>query len=268
MMAQRMPIRWQTGFDTDMGGGKENQDECFVWSNRKSSICVLIVLDGHGREVGKTAAKAAKISLREFFEEYYFDLKSSPYNCLARAHEVAHFAIKRQLRIEFEEHGYDVMEDPEGYLLKSKKGQKQWSCIHGGSTCSICALVDGHIYVANVGDSSGILCATQEVFCKADVTIVGDAAVHDERRKQYINSIHVNDSDCKDKSATIVITAEHSPESAYEFLRLRDFRPRDENRKHPSLNIVYDSAASEKAKCPPVFSLEENGLPVLNNKGR
>ena len=266
-MAKRMTIQWQTGFDTDIGGGKENQDECFVWSSRRSSICVLFVLDGHGREVGKTAAKAAKISLREFFEEYHVDLKSSPYNCLARAHEVAHFAIKKQLKIEFELHGYDVMEDPEGYLVKSKKGQKQWSCIHGGSTCSICALVDGHLYVANVGDSSGILCAAQEVFCKADVTILGDAAVHNERRKQYIDSIRVDDSDLKDKSATIVITAEHSPESSYEFLRLRDFKPRDKNSEHPSLNIVYDTAASEKAKCPPVFSLGEDGLPVVVNKG-
>ena len=24
-------IRWQVGLETDIGGGKENQDECFVW---------------------------------------------------------------------------------------------------------------------------------------------------------------------------------------------------------------------------------------------
>ena len=73
-------IRWQVGLETDIEGGKENQDECFVWyfdfcpSNyfcairvrccrmQKSSsagdrVTVLCVLDGHGREVGKVAAK-------------------------------------------------------------------------------------------------------------------------------------------------------------------------------------------------------------------
>ena len=24
-------LRWQVGLETDIGGGKENQDECFVW---------------------------------------------------------------------------------------------------------------------------------------------------------------------------------------------------------------------------------------------
>lgn len=266
-MSKTMPMRWQTGFDTDMGGGKENQDDCFVWSSIEKGICVLCILDGHGREVGKSAAKAAKRSLQEFFQEHHSELKVSPYNCLIRAHEEAHLAIKTQFKCDLEQDGYDVMESHEGYLLKSKRGQKQWLCIHGGSTCSVCALVDGNLFIANVGDSSAILCSTQQDLCKADVTMVGDAAVHNELSKQYTNSIHVDDSNSKNKSATIVITADHSPESPYEFLRLRDFRSSEESREQPSLNIVYDSPTYEKAKCPPVFSLSENGLPILNNKG-
>jgi len=31
-------IRWQIGLETDIGGGKENQDECFVWLVLKLSL--------------------------------------------------------------------------------------------------------------------------------------------------------------------------------------------------------------------------------------
>lgn len=50
-MAKRTSLKWQIGYDTDIGGGKENQDDCFVWTNVKEEICVVCVLDGHGREV-------------------------------------------------------------------------------------------------------------------------------------------------------------------------------------------------------------------------
>jgi hypothetical protein len=265
----KLPLRWQFGFDTDIGGGRENQDDCFVWSSVKDGICVLCVLDGHGREVGKIAANAAKSSLQDFFELNYMQLKDAPYECLVRAHEIAHFAIKSTFKSELELQGYEVEESPEGYLLK-RKGNLQWSCVHGGSACSICALVDGLMYIANVGDSSGTLCCLDPVLSKTHLTAVGDAAVAVGFRDTIAHSIcpvdDINSS--SENSNTIVITAEHSPESPYEFLRLRDFRARVDNPRHPSLNIVYDSPAHEKAQCPPVFLLGLNGHPMVTNKGR
>jgi hypothetical protein len=265
----KLPLRWQFGFDTDIGGGRENQDDCFVWTSIKDGICVLCVLDGHGREVGKIAANAARSSIQDFFESNYMQLKDAPYECLVRAHEVAHFAIKATFKIELELQGFEVTESPEGYLLK-RKGNQQWSCVHGGSACSICALVDGLMYIANVGDSSGTLCCLDPVLRKAHLTPVGDAAVAVGFREAiagYINSTEES-SVAAEGSNTIVVTAEHSPESPYEFLRLRDFRPRVDNPRHPSLNIVYDAPAHEKAQCPPVFLLGLNGHPVVTNKGR
>lgn len=261
-------LRWQIGFDTDIGGGRENQDDCLVWSSVRDGICVLCVLDGHGREVGRVAANIAKRSLQEYFEEHYNELKTSPYNCLVRAHEVAHSAIKHGFKVELSGQGYDVFESSEGYLLKSKKGLQQWSCIHGGSTCSIFALVDGVLHTANVGDSTGLICSALPVLCKADISIEGDAAVSDSMRKKYSCCVTTDDSDKWDKSQTLIVTAEHSPESPYEFLRLRDFRPRVDCPEQPSLNIVYDTPAHEKAKCPPVFTLTDNNMPIVNDKGR
>lgn len=261
-------LRWQIGFDTDIGGGRENQDDCLIWSSVKEGICVLCVLDGHGRDVGKVAANIARSSLQEYFEEHYDELKTSPYNCLVRAHEVAHSAIKQGFKVELTGQGYDVCESPEGYLLKSKKGLQQWSCIHGGSTCSIFALVDGVLFTANVGDSTGLICSTLPILSKSDICIKGDAAVSDSTRKKYNCCVAPDDSDKWDKSQTLIVTAEHSPESPYEFLRLRDFRPRVDCPEQPSLNIVYDTPAHEKAKCPPVFSLADNNTPIVNDKGR
>lgn len=261
-------LRWQVGFDTDIGGGRENQDDCFVWTSVKNGICVLCVLDGHGREVGKIAANSAKTSLQDYFQSHHMQLKENPYECLVKAHEVAHFAIKATFKIELEQQGFEVTESPEGYLLK-RKGSQQWSCVHGGSACSICAIVDGLMYIANVGDSSGTLCSLDPVLCKSHLTIIGDAAVAVGFRESFTTCITDGDESISGvKTDTIVVTAEHSPESSYEFLRLRDFRPRVDNPKHPSLNIVYDSPAHEKAQCPPVFLLGVNGNPVVTNKGR
>ena len=262
-------LRWQIGFDTDLGGGRENQDDCFVWTSVSDGICVICVLDGHGREVGKAASNAAKISLQNYFEEHHKELKTTPYKCLVTAHEVAHSAIKSIFRKETENEGCDVLESTEGYLLKSKKGLQQWSCIHGGSTCSICAIVDGLLYTANVGDSSGLLCCSLPVLRNSDTSIEGDAAVSDVSRKRYSASVATDDNNLKSKKRTnLVLTADHSPESLYEFQRLRDFRPRVDCTAHPSLNIVYDTVTNEKTKCPSVFTLDKCNHPVLNNSGR
>ena len=267
MAASRLPFRWQVGFDTDIGGGRENQDDCFVWSNIVEEICVLCVLDGHGREVGKVAANAAKKSLVEYFEINYMELKTTPYDCLVNAHEIAHQAIKRTFKSELESQGFLVEETEEGYLLR-KKGSQLWSCVHGGSSCSICVLVGGLLYIANVGDSSGILCSINSIYSKGDVTLVADAAIIGSSSGTSISDTSSPIVDDMEKSNTLVITAEHSPESVSEFIRLRNFRHRDGDVKQPALNVVYDSPSHEKAQCPPVFILGEGNSPTITNKGR
>ena len=56
-------------------------------------------------------------------------------------------------------------------------------------------------------------------------------------------------------------------ECPYEFVRLRDFRPREGDTKQPSLNVVYDTPSHEKARCPSVFVLNDDGSPIVTNKG-
>jgi serine/threonine protein phosphatase PrpC len=152
----RSNLKWQIGFDTDIGGGRENQDDCFVWSRPDEGLCVLCVLDGHGREVGKIAAEAAKFKLINYFEENHSQLVTNAYDCLVEAHNVAHEFVKESFRIELTKQGFEVIEHTtEGYLMKRRNSNQVWSCVHGGSSCSIVAIVGTDMYIANVGDSSG-----------------------------------------------------------------------------------------------------------------
>jgi serine/threonine protein phosphatase PrpC len=98
-------LKHQVGFDTDIGGGRENQDSFFVWSKRSTkpgdeNILVCGVLDGHGREVGKVAAIAAKAALLKYFDDHHEQLRINPYECLVSAHNIAHINVKEAFRYE------------------------------------------------------------------------------------------------------------------------------------------------------------------------
>lgn len=102
---------------------------------------------------------------------------------------------------------------------------------------------------------------------------------------------------------TLLVTADHSPESVREFERMRLTHPAggrqqqhqgpqatggggggggggktapassDHNRQQqpfslPSLLVVYDSPTSNKLKCSPVFEVDVKGTPRVTNKGR
>ena len=42
---EQQQYRLQVGLETDIGGGRENQDDCFVWMRKE--MLVMCVLDGH-----------------------------------------------------------------------------------------------------------------------------------------------------------------------------------------------------------------------------
>lgn len=255
-------LYWQVGFDTDIGGGRENQDDFFVWQKREYGVTIACVLDGHGREVGKVAAVAARLALLKYCEETLQELLESPYKWLVNAHEIAHREIKAAFRKELEGQGFEVQEViPEGYLLKRKLSQA-WSCVHGGSTCSIVATIGFDMYIANVGDSSATLCTKLPVLRKSQLIHLGDAACDD----RIVPFDGTKEDDIP--ANTLELTANHSPESPSEFLRLRAFRHRDGDPTQPLLMVVYDSPSCEKCRCNPVFELNAEGVPCVTNKGR
>lgn len=215
------------GTGTDVGGGHENQDDFFVWKNENETIVVLGVLDGHGHDLGKVAAVAAKKSLLAFFGRESARLRVDAASCLVSAFESAHQAIKERFREVLEQDGLKVIEEDDGYLVK-QRGAFQ-GCVYGGTACSIVAIVDQTVvHVANVGDSS--------------VTL---------------NRIDEHE----------VLTTEHSPESPSEFCRMRDFRPNPADSRFPAMCVTYDTITSDKTKCQPIFILDVDGVPTVCTAG-
>jgi len=263
-------LTWQLGFETDIGGGRENQDAHFVVENKSEGVCVLCVLDGHGRDVGRIAAVAAKGRLLQFFEESYSALATDPVQTLIEAHKVAHEHIKATFKSELESQGFQVMEDPQApYLLKRRSSTEVWACVHGGTSCSIVAIVGNTMYIANVGDSTGTLSCTLPVLSPSLLDYIHDAGI-DDPNKHGAKVVEANTYLAANTatSNTLVITTEHSPESPAEFYRLRDFKQRDGDPQQPALLVVYDSPSVDKIHCQPVFELSADGIPRVTNKGK
>lgn len=250
-----LKLQCQWGSGTDIGGGRENQDDYFLWGKEELGLTVACVLDGHGREVGKVAAASAKLALIKYFDEHYEGLFVDPAKVLIEAHEYAHLAIRQAFKSVLEAQGFVIQETQDGYLMKRKTAFDNWGCVHGGTSCSIVAIVGSKVYTANVGDSSAILCSSYPVLQPTHLEHITDAASPKIKQEAISNTMQSTPS-----SPVLLITAEHSPESPSEFKRLRDFRKRDNNMLQPALYVVYDSSTHDKGLCHEVFDVSKDPL--------
>jgi hypothetical protein len=243
----------------------------FIWERRAEGLFVAGILDGHGREVGRVAAQAARVAFIAYFDAHYQELFTDPVTCLQNGFVFAHAAIKREFCSHYERIGSLVTQAEEGYLMKKKSASQAWSCVHGGSSCSITALVGNYLYCANVGDSSVTLCTGTPVPAAdlmEDVVDLGITSLPDyDPNAPPVPTAESVDASA-DKSNTIIVSAEHSPESPEEFHRMRRFRPRESDPKQTSLYVVYDSPSVEKVLCPPVFFVDSDGTATVTNRGR
>ena len=157
-------------------------------------------------------------------------LESNTYDFMVQAVVEAHQAIKMGFVKSLGDKGFEVKETSEGYLVKKKANKFQWMCVHGGTSCSLVAIVDTKLFTANVGDSTGILSSSKSILKGSMLQFVGDAG--DVERKM---SSMEDQGD--EPSSTLVITSDHSPESPVEFNRMRAFRNRDDDPKQPALLV-------------------------------
>jgi serine/threonine protein phosphatase PrpC len=263
-------VKWSISSATDIGGSRENQDDMFIWENKKEGVCVIGVLDGHGREVGQIAANCAKNTLLNFVDRNYRDLFTRPYEFLVDAIKSAHAGVKEGFISALKSRNLLVEWVEEGYLVKRTNPSSQWSCVHGGSSCSIVAIVGSRLYSANVGDSSAILCSQHSMLYTSALKHLGDSAISsDKEGKSDSTADSLVSKGTEDAPTnTLVITAEHSPENPSEFIRFRNFRPRVNDPLQPSLMVVYDASTHDKSRCNAVFRLDSTGNPVVTNKGR
>jgi serine/threonine protein phosphatase PrpC len=151
---------------SDIGGQKYNQDAYWIYNNLSYGIYVIGVLDGHDKDTGKIVADTAK-NFAESFTLTNIELaKSNPIKFLELIFEGTQCIIKDTLCNLWREKFFEIKEES-GFILKKRSDYTSWEIIRGGATKSMCMIVGNKMYIANVGDSSGILYSSLPVLKKS-----------------------------------------------------------------------------------------------------
>ena len=214
----------QVGWETDKGGCSYNQD-------RKAYIpfddgCLIAIADGHGTN-GEVAAEIAVKSLEQFAQEHMSDLLQDQVVFLENACDYIH-----------------------GEIVNGINNNR---C---GTTFSVILLLGKKIYIANVGDSTGIICAKHNIFKPSHLKFEKDTAITEKVVVASDEGVKLSDY--------IVLTDEsHSPENIEEYKRMRNFKCSEENPNYAELLCVYDKQHESKKHCPPIFNILDNGEPEL-----
>ena len=219
-------LNLQIGHDTDIGGCnyKPNQDRKIVIPFVEHDGCLIGVADGHGIK-GEVVAEIAEKSMNDLIRDKMAELLENP--------------------LQFLEYAFDYIHDE---IIKD------FADVKCGTTFTLILVLDKKLWIANVGDSTGILCAKHPIFKPSHLKFEKDAAIPE---KIIVPS--------EDKlSEYIVLTSEeHSPENPEEYKRMRAFKSSEENPNHAELLCVYDKPGRTKTLCPPVFNISEDGEPTV-----
>ena len=112
-------------------------------------------------QVGKLAGVAGRDAIMAWLERpgSLDDFRGDPPGAMARLFAHAHLAIRAAFRLSLEQADWLVHEEEgDGYLVRRRHASQPWSCIHGGTSCSVLVLLDGvRLFTGNVGDSSALL---------------------------------------------------------------------------------------------------------------
>ena len=248
-------LKVQIGHDTDIGGNRDNQDRYSVFTVPEHDVCAISVADGHCAETGHFAADISKKCLENLLETRITDLIENPVAFLEFCCDYINEQIRIGLVEIMEKQGYKVKVDEYGVILKNKYEFQGWNELRGGTTFSIIILIGRKIYMANVGDSSGLLCCKHPILKPSHIKYEKDAA--NPTKEMRIEDIETS------PSTYIELTCDHSPESIDEYIRMRLFKCSDENPNHAELLCVYDNQYRDKPRCPPVFDISESGVPTI-----
>lgn len=248
-------LKIQIGHDTDIGGGRENQDRYSIVALPERDVCVISVADGHCAETGHFAADITKKCLEELLENVVSELIENPVAFLEFCCAFINEKIRIGLVEIMEKEGYKVKVDESGVISKRRFEGQPWNDLKGGTTFSIIVLIGKKIYMANVGDSTGLLCCKHHILSQSHINYEKDVA----NPTKEINSESVDTS----LSTYIELTRDHSPENADEYVRMREFKRSDENPNHAELLCIYDNQYKYKPSCPHVFDISEFGVPTI-----
>lgn len=213
----------QFGSDTDIGGGRQNQDKFLIFSRPLEKVYLFAMIDGHGAELGTIAANTVRSCILDYMTYNFLEMKNNPVQTLNKIFILSHNAIKDAFKIELTRKKCDFIETSNGYLMKSGFFT---SNIVGGATCSVIAIIDDIMYIANVGDSSGVLFSnTSFLNQQRDVILVHNFASSDEETELHAKddtstSSTISSDATSDFTNMLFLTADHSPNNPHEIKRI------------------------------------------------
>ncbi len=223
---RKKTINLQVGWDTDIGGCnyKPNQDRKILVPFVEHDGCLIGMADGHGTRSEEVADLCEKMMI-EMTETKMDRILINP--------------------VEFLEFAFDYIH---AEIIKT------YTC---GTTFSLIIILGKKMWIANVGDSTGILCAKHPIFKNSDLVFEKDIAIPE---KMY----ETKKADDDKLSNYIILTSEdHSPEDPEEYKRMRAFKQSAENPLHAELLCIYDKQRTAKTKCELVFDISEDGTPTV-----
>ena len=158
----------------------------------------------------------------------------NPVAFLEFAFKDIHEEIKTKLIEKLVEAEFEVEINDRGDVTARRFASQKFTVIKCGTTFSVVVFLDKKLYVANVGDSTGILYSDKPVFHKSSTSFT--------------------------TASYIELTGDHSPENPLEYIRMRDVKCSEENPLVAELKCIYDNQCEQnKYHCPNVFNISDTG---------
>ena len=244
------------GKNTDIGGSKVNQDaHCVIHFKNSDNVsgCAICVADGHG-EKGEIASECGLKFLKEIIRRGADELYREPVSFLNKAFSHIHDKIRDSLVDALKDEKYEVeVNKLTGEILKRRMPTHAFTSLKSGTTFSVIVLLGKTLYIANVGDSTGLLFSGTPILKPSHLT--------DELNSSVV--ITPTAESCLDDYRTYIeLTGDHSPENPEEYIRMRKFKCSEENPLSAELLCVYNED-KPKHLCPRVFDISEEGVPTV-----
>jgi serine/threonine protein phosphatase PrpC len=244
------------GHLTDQGGSlnAENQDISIIIPIVEHNGCLIAIADGHGPS-GKFVVELVKSVMEELIKDKIGLLLENAVAFLEFAYDHIHDQIRDRLSEKLTNEGYEVSLDENGVILMRKNSHTGFTVIKGGSTFSVVLLLGKKMYIANVGDSTGLLCCKHPILKNSVFNYEKDAT-------DPIKTVVYDPS--RDKPSTFIeLTCDHSPENIMEYLRMRRVKRFEEDHNHAEILCIYDKQGKYKPSCKQIFDINADGVVTL-----
>lgn len=148
----------QTGISAHIGNGHEQQDDACIIKKPDLNCTIIAVADGHGSYTGKTAANACIRGLHDFTDANIELITQDVPTFLHKCYEYLHNEVRTEFVKQYARQYKDVTVDHDGRVLYRMLPSHSYVHVNGGAMLTIAVLIQGKLYVSNVGDCKAILC--------------------------------------------------------------------------------------------------------------